>query len=79
MIQNPRAVERLSVERVDFFETLQAEISLREFSLEYKGFRARRSPRQPFIGAVFAVHARENRIFKSEGEYPPLTTPRIGL
>ena len=66
MIQNPRAVERLSVERVDFFETLQAEISLREFSLEYKGFR---SPRQPFIGAVFAVHARENRIFKSEG-YP---------
>ena len=38
---------------------------------------ARRSPRQPLIGAVFAVHARENRIFKSEGD-PPLTTPPVG-
>ena len=43
MIQNPRAVERLSVERVDFFETLQAEISLREFSLENKGLGIRES------------------------------------
>ena len=61
--------------RVDKADTLQAESSLSELSFENKGFRSRGYPRQPLQGAVFALHARENRVFYVRGDFPSDNSP----
>ncbi len=43
--------------------------------LTYLLLLARRSPRQPLQGAVFALHARENRVFYVRGDFPSDNSP----
>lgn len=86
----PGKLYAIPFERVDKADTLQTESSLSELSVENQGLkqmcsyadtsaftRAALNRASPCQGAVFALHARENRVFYVRGEIPSDQLPKF--